>query len=260
MIQFSLKNRIIKTDRPAFVMGIVNVTPDSFYAKSRGGADRAFQLIEEGADILDLGAESTRPGFTEVPVEEEIKRLIPVIKEIRKHSDIALSIDTRKKKVFEACVNEGADILNDVSSFDFDSEMAAFCGKNDFPVILTHIFPHDRNENNPEILDELDSWFNKKIIYAEENGISRNKLILDPGIGFGKSFEENMTLIKECGKICNGSYPVMMALSRKRCIGQMIGNMEADRLEGTVKADLLAIQNGAVFIRVHDVKEHINAF
>lgn len=268
-ISFQLKNRIIETSHKAFVMGIVNVTPDSFYEKSRGGSERAFQLIEEGADILDLGAESTRPGFTEVPVEEEIKRLIPVIREIRRVSDIPLSIDTRKKAVFEACYNEGADILNDVSSFDFDPDTASFCGKNDIPVILTHTFPHGREDNLSDeekklapsrILHVLSEYFEKKISLVTSYGLSTEKIIVDPGIGFGKTFEENMTLIENCGKLCDSKYQVMMALSRKRCIGQMIGDMNADRLQGTIDADLLAIQKGASFIRVHDVAPHIQAF
>lgn len=266
MISFPLKTRTVETSRKAFVMGIVNITPDSFYEKSRGGIERALKLIEEGADILDLGAESTRPGFTEVPVEEEIRRLIPVIKEIRKKSNIPLSIDTRKKAVFEACFTEGADILNDVSSFDFDSSMAEFCGKENVPVILTHTYPHGREkelENNgiksgsSDIIAELSEYFEKRISLVTSFGLDSEKIIVDPGIGFGKTYEENLDLINNCGKLCGGKYRVMMALSRKRCIGQMIGDMEADRLQGTVDADLIAIKNGAEFIRVHDVDAHV---
>ncbi len=250
-------------------MGIVNVTPDSFYSESRGGIERAVKLMEEGADILDLGAESTRPGFTEVPVEEEIARLIPVIKEIRKISDIPLSIDTRKKAVFEACFEEGADILNDVSSFQFDPETAVFCGEKNIPVILTHAYPHGREKELEgegkergcdDIVSELSSFFDKQLLLPFSLGLNPDKVIVDPGIGFGKTFAENMDLIENCGKLCDGKYSVMMALSRKRCIGQMIGDMNADRLQGTIEADLKAIEKGASFIRVHDVLAHIKAF
>lgn len=266
MIRFPLKTKVIETSRKAFVMGIVNVTPDSFYAESRGGIERAVHLIEEGADILDLGAESTRPGFTEVSVEEEVARLIPVIKEIRKISDIPLSIDTRKKAVFEACYDEGADILNDVSSFDFDPETAVFCGKNNIPVILTHTYPHGREKilesegkesGSLDIVKELSDYFEKRLFLPLSLGLNPERVIVDPGIGFGKTFAENMELIVNCGKLCSGKYPVMMALSRKRCIGQMIGDMNADRLQGTIDADLKAIENGATFIRVHDVLPHV---
>ncbi|MCQ2584130.1 MAG: dihydropteroate synthase [Treponema sp.] len=266
MITFPLISGRIQTPNKAFVMGIVNITSDSFYEQSRGGVERAFRLIEEGADILDLGAESTRPGFTEVPVQEEISRLIPVIREIRRKTDIPISIDTRKKPVFEACFNEGADILNDVSSFDFDSSMAEFCGKNNVPVILTHTYPHGR-ENDPAFVNrdlktlvpELSEYFEKRIALAASFGLNPERVIVDPGIGFGKTFEENVELIRTCGKLCDGKYSVMMALSRKRVIGQLMGDMQADRLQRTIDADMDAVKNGAVFLRVHDVHAHIQA-
>lgn len=138
MIELKLASKTIKSDLPAFVMGIVNATPDSFFSQSRGGIERALQLIEEGADILDLGAESTRPGSEYVSEEEEIRRLIPLIKEIRKHSDIPLSIDTRKAAVFKAAVEAGADILNDISALEDEPELADFCAENKLPVILMH--------------------------------------------------------------------------------------------------------------------------
>jgi len=266
MITFPLISGRIQTPKKAFVMGIVNITSDSFYEQSRGGVERAFRLIEEGADILDLGAESTRPGFTDVPVQEEIKRLIPVIREIRRKTDIPISIDTRKKPVFEACFNEGADILNDVSSFDFDPDMAVFCGKNNIPVILTHTYSHGR-ENTPDaqnrdintLIPELSEYFEKRIALSASFGLNPERVIVDPGIGFGKTYEENVELINNCGKLCDGKYSVMMALSRKRVIGQLIGDMNADRLQGTIDADMTAVKNGAVFLRVHDVSAHIQA-
>lgn len=261
MLKFGLKNRTITTQKKAFVVGILNVTPDSFYEKSRGGVEKAFQLINDGADILDIGAESTRPGFTEVPVDEEINRIIPVLKEIRKVSDIPISIDTRKSRVFEACYNEGADIINDVASFEFDPNMASLAGKLQVPVILTHIFHgiEAERKTDPEVLKTLSDYFEDKMNLCRQNGIAESKVIIDPGIGFGKTFEENMKLITECGKLCDGKYNIMMALSRKRCIGQMMGDMSADRLEGTLKADLLAIESGARFIRVHDVLESVRS-
>lgn len=267
MKTFPLSSKTISTERRAFVAGIVNVTSDSFYAKSRGGTERAIQLIEEGADILDLGAESTRPGFIPVPVEEEIRRLVPVIREIRKFSSIPISIDTRKKPVFEACMNEGADILNDVSSFSYDPDMEKFVATYGIPVILTHTFPHGREETlenqTPEeaagIVAELSDYFEKIIASVTSQGLSENKIIIDPGIGFGKTYGENVELIRNCGKLCDGKYNIMMALSRKRVIGQMMGDMAADRLLGTIEADVTAVLGGAGFVRVHDVAEHVKA-
>ncbi|MCF0242760.1 MAG: dihydropteroate synthase [Treponema sp.] len=257
MQKLILRDRILSTEKKAFIAGILNVTPDSFYSESRGGVEKAFSLIEEGADILDIGAESTRPGFTEVSVDEELLRLLPVIRQIRKKSNIPISIDTRKAQVFKACLDEGVDILNDVSALDFDSKMKDVVSASNVPVIMTHTFPHDRNENSPKIIKEISIYFENKIKFAELNGIKKDKIIIDPGIGFGKSFEENMILINECGKLCAGKFPIMMALSRKRCIGQMIGDMEKNRLEGTVYANIKAVEAGARIIRVHDVKEHV---
>lgn len=262
MITFPLNSGRIQTDKRAFVMGIVNITPDSFYAKSRGGVERAFSLMEEGADILDLGAESTRPGFQPVSVQEELARLLPVIREIRRKSDIPISIDTRKKAVFEACFNEGADILNDVSSFGFDPENAVFCGENNIPVILTHAYEHGREDvvgkGNPDIIiSELSAYFEERLKVAFEKGLSPDRVIVDPGIGFGKTYDENIELIRNCGKICDGKYHVMMALSRKRIIGQIMGDMVADRLAGTIESNLTAVLGGATFIRVHDVLDHV---
>lgn len=267
MKTFPLSSRNLSTDKSVFIAGIVNVTSDSFYAKSRGGAERAIQLIEEGADILDLGAESTRPGFTAVPVHEEIRRLVPVIREIRKYSAIPISIDTRKRAVFEACMNEGADILNDVSSFSYDPDMEKFVASYNIPVILTHTFPHGREEGlakqTPEeasaIISEVSDYFEKIISSVTAKGLSENKIIIDPGIGFGKTYGENVELIRNCGKLCDGKYNIMMALSRKRVIGQMMGDMTADRLSGTIEADITAVLGGASFVRVHDVAEHVKA-
>ena len=182
-----LKDRIITTEMPAFVMGIVNATPDSFWEGSRGGENIALKLIDEGADIIDIGGESTRPGAAYVPAEEEIRRVIPVIKKIRSVSSVAISIDTRKKEVMEAAVSEGADILNDVSALEDDETIASFAAEKGIPVI------------------------------------------------------------------CGGTYPVLMALSRKTCIGEMTGKRAEDRLAGTIAANMIAVMSGASVVRVHDV-------
>lgn len=256
-----LKNRTIETQRPAFVMGIVNITPDSFWSESRGSVERAMKLIEEGADILDLGAESTRPwGYVEVDAEEEIKRILPVIRQIRKESDIPLSIDTRKSIVMKSMYNEGADILNDVSALEDDKAMASVVAKIKIPVILMHRFLQDEKERKPEsdIVGVVSKYLFNRIKYALDNGIEKEKIIIDSGIGFGKTNEENIELIKCGNKICNEEYPVLMALSRKRVIGYMTDKTVEDRLYGTLAADMIAVQNGAFMIRVHDVTPAID--
>ena len=262
MLSLNLKNRTITTDKSAFVMGIVNTTPDSFWSESRGGIERAFALIEEGADILDLGAESTRPGSSYISEEEEIKRLLPVIKEIRNHSDIPLSIDTRKKNVMKASFDAGADILNDISALEDDKEMASFCAESEIPVILMHKRgnPSTMQDNTEysNVFDEVNSYLKRRVEYALAAGIKKDKIILDPGIGFGKDLDSNITLVNCCGELLDGEYPVLMALSRKTCIGQITNREVKDRLSGTLALDLIAVQQGAFMVRVHDVKETVD--
>lgn len=256
-MELQLASRKISTDMDAFVMGIVNCTPDSFYEKSRGGLELALKLIEDGADILDIGGESTRPGSLYVDESEEINRVVPVIREIRKHSDIPISVDTRKYAVMKACLDAGADILNDVSALEDDERLVSLAAQTSIPVILMHKrgIPSEMQKSTDygDIFREVDSYLSSRADYAARNGISESKIIVDPGIGFGKSLEGNVLLIKKCGQLCGGKYPVLMALSRKTCIGQMTGRDASDRLFGTVAANLISVQNGASLVRVHDV-------
>ncbi len=259
MKELKLRDRTIRTDKPAFVMGIVNATPDSFFSGSRGSIERALSLIDEGADILDIGGESTRPGSEYVPLEEEIKRVVPLVREIRKNSDIPISIDTRKFDVMKACLGEGADILNDISALEDDSSLASLCAESGIPVILMHKrgIPSEMQKKTDykDIFDEVDSYLSSRVEFALKSGIKSDKIILDPGIGFGKDTAGNFTLIKRCGELCGGKYPVLMALSRKTCIGNVTGRDVDDRLSGTLAADILSVLHGAFMIRVHDVKE-----
>lgn len=261
--EFSLAQRKIFTELPAFVMGILNATPDSFFDESRGGIERAFNLIEEGADIIDIGGESTRPGSSYLSEEDELQRIIPVIQEIRKHSEIPISVDTRKLNVMKAAFDAGADILNDISALEDESKLAEFCAKEKIPVILMHKrgIPSQMQKNTEykNIFDEVNSYLKDRVKFALENGIEKNKIILDPGIGFGKNIAGNLELIKNCGKFLNGEYPVLMALSRKSCIGEITGREVGERLTGTITADLISVINGASFVRVHDVKETVDS-
>lgn len=262
MISLKLAEKTISTDLNAFVMGIVNATPDSFWEKSRGGAEDAFRLIDEGADILDIGGESTRPGSAYVSEEEEIKRVIPVIEEIRKKSDIPVSVDTRKMSVFKAAYEAGADILNDVSALEDSPELADFCAEKKVPVILMHKrgIPVEMQNNTDyqNIFNEVNDYLLERACFAESRGIESEKIILDPGIGFGKNLDGNLQLIKDIGKLGNGKYMTLMALSRKTCIGQMTGKDISERMAGTLAADLISVMKGAQMVRVHDVKETVD--
>ena len=264
------QNRAI-TERPAFVMGIVNATPDSFFEGSRGGIERALRLIQEGADILDIGGESTRPGYTPVSTEEEIARIIPLIQAVRRESGLPISVDTTKLEVFKAASAAGADIWNDVTALagaqpkDTENtstdgtalslsepvkESALFIAKTGASVILMH--------TGPGSVKEVSDFLGQRVVYCLSQGISSEKIIVDPGIGFGKTFEENLALIKEPLALCGGRYPVLMALSRKRCIGEMTDRSVEERLAGTLAADMISVQQGAKIIRVHDVSAAID--
>jgi len=257
MKKLVLADRTVTTENPAFVMGIVNVTPDSFWKESRGGAEHAAQLIDEGADVLDVGGESSRPGAEYVSEEEEIARIIPVIRSIRKRSSVPISVDTRKRSVMEAAVSEGADILNDISALEDDPLLGAYAASVKIPVILMHKRGNpaimQNNTSYGDVFAEVDSYLTGRAEYARSCGISADRIIVDPGIGFGKNLAANVVLIGRCGQLCGGAYPVLMALSRKSCIGEMTGQPVEKRLPGTLAADVLSVQRGAFMIRVHDV-------
>ena len=272
MLQLKLGKKHAATERDAFVMGIVNATPDSFYSESRGGVERALELIKEGADILDIGGESTRPGYTPIGAEEEISRIMPIIEAVRKESSIPISIDTNKLKVFKAAFAAGADIWNDITALsgtgkpDGDEEKSAdgtaaaygeprweaadFLAKTGASVILMH--------TGSASVQEVSDFLGQRAIFCISNGVASDKIILDPGIGFGKTLEENLELIRQPEAICGGRYPVLMALSRKRCIGDMTGRPTEERLAGTLAADMISVQKGAKIIRVHDVSSTID--
>lgn len=251
---------VIRTERPAFVMGILNVTPDSFWEKSRAGADAALRMADEGADMIDIGGESTRPGFVPVDADEEIRRIVPVIREIRRHSRIPVSVDTRKAVVMRAAADEGADMLNDVSALEDDPEIADVAAEAGLSVVLMHRFTGDEDTRtgSPDILGEVGAYLDRRAEFAVSRGILPERIIVDPGIGFGKTFAENTALIGNSAALCGGKYPVMMALSRKRCIGTMTGRPVEDRLAGTLAADMISVLGGARIVRVHDVRETVD--
>lgn len=263
MKTLNLKNRAVTTELPAFVMGIVNATPDSFFDKSRGGLDAALRLIDEGADILDIGGESTRPGSEYVEAEEEIRRVIPVIEGVRKVSDIPISVDTRKFEVMKAAFEAGADILNDISALEDDVRLAPFCAEAGIPVILMHKRGNpstmQKNTVYENVFDEVNEYLKSRVDFALKEGIAPEKIWLDPGIGFGKNVPDNFELMRRCGELLGGKYPVLMALSRKSCIGEVTGRDVQGRLSGTLTADVLSVLRGASMIRVHDVKEAVDS-
>ncbi len=254
--------RLLSTRRPALVMGILNATADSFWENSRAlslseGIEKALALVEEGADILDIGAESTRPGAAYVEAEVELERVIPLVEGIRRYSQIPISIDTRKATVMAAAAAAGADILNDISALDDDPLMAELAARLELTVILMHKQGEPRTmQEHPvyaDVVTEVRSFLLEKARAAENAGIAGNRIILDPGIGFGKKYQDNCALLSRLADITASGYPVLVGLSRKSCIGQMTGRDTADRLAGTLAANIVAVRNGARILRVHDV-------
>lgn len=258
----NLAGRTIHTELPAFIMGIVNVTPDSFWEGSRAGdtgLELALSLIEAGADILDIGGESTRPGSAYVDENEEIGRIVPLIKQIRAQSSIPISVDTRKSGVLKAAIEAGADLLNDVSALADDETMASVAARLSIPVVLMHKkgIPETMQQGiqYDDVVSEVCDFLAGRVQYALDAGIIPDRIILDPGIGFGKRHEDNVALIRNIDRLLELGYPVMMALSRKSSIGQMTGKTVDKRMAGSLCANMFAVQKGAGYLRVHDVEE-----
>ncbi|MEM5948786.1 dihydropteroate synthase [Spirochaetia bacterium 38H-sp] len=245
------------------IMGIVNVTPDSFFAGSRAlgidAAERALAMVEQGADIIDVGGESTRPGSDYVRMDEELERVVPVVEEIRKRSDVPISVDTRKAEVARAALDAGADVINDVSALEDDEALAALVAQRGVPVVLMHKkgTPKDM-QNNPyydNAVAQVLFYLLKRAEYAVSCGIDRSKIIIDPGFGFGKRVEDNIALLRNADVFVKSGYPVLIGLSRKSFIGFTVGRDVEDRLAGTLACHYHAADCGVAILRVHDVAE-----
>ncbi len=245
------------------VMGIVNVTPDSFYdggnffSRERA-VEHALRLVADGADVIDIGGESTRPGSAPTPLEEELLRVIPVIEALRKESDVPVSIDTYKAEVARKAIAAGADIVNDISALSFDPRMVDVAAQSGVPVVLQHIKGTPRNmQTNPsydDVIEEMTQFFVERIGFATKHGIEEGNIIIDPGIGFGKRLQDNLRIIRELRRFKELGRPVLIGTSMKSFLGQIAGSdrME-DRVEGTLASVAVSISNGADMVRVHDV-------
>ncbi|NLI30157.1 MAG: dihydropteroate synthase [Nitrospiraceae bacterium] len=246
-------------------MGVINVTPDSFsdggrYREPASAVDHALHLVAEGADILDIGGESTRPGAEPVSAEEELLRTIPVIEQLARTVSVPISIDTCKAEVARRALEAGASIINDISGFRFDPDMPAVAARYQAGVCLMHIrgTPRDMQINPvyeamiPEIMDYL----RESIALARAAGVADSHIMLDPGIGFGKTFEQNLMILNRLDEFTELGYPLLVGVSRKAFLGRILGNAPVtERLEATAAAVAIAAYNGAHVVRVHDVKE-----
>jgi dihydropteroate synthase len=247
-------------------MGIVNCNADSFFPPSRALAGKAMErtlvLADEGAGIIDLGAESTRPGAAYISAGEEMERLIPVIEAVRRRSSIPLSVDTRKAEVAGPCLDAGADMINDISALEDDPGMGRVCGEKKAAVILMHKkgTPADmqKDPRYTETAAEVGAYLEAAADRAIRQGVLPDRIILDPGIGFGKKLEDNLDILARLAEICRRGYPVLVGLSRKTFIGELTGRPAADRLAGTLAAEAWSVFRGARIIRVHDVRETVD--
>lgn len=244
-------------------MGIVNITPDSFYDggahfESDTAVKHSLQLLEEGADILDLGGQSTRPGSQPVGAEEELARVLPVLRELRSKTNAWISIDTYRSDVAQACLEQGADMINDVSSFRMDPGMPAVVSKYDAPVVCMHfmesLHPMPANPQYRDLFGEILKFFDETLAIAEAAGIARDRILVDPGIGFGKNLDHNLQIVRGLSFLQPLGCPITAGPSRKSFLGKISGLPAADRLEGTAAAAALCVQQGAHILRVHDVR------
>lgn len=250
------------------VVGILNVTPDSFsdggrYRDPEAAVARGIQMAEEGADVIDIGGESTRPGSQPVPAEEELGRVLPVLRGLRRALSLPISIDTYKAEVARRALDEGADIVNDVSALRFDPEMAAVVARERVPVVLMHMQGTPQTmqlaPRYRDVAAEVAAFLRERMETATAAGIDRERILLDPGIGFGKTLEHNLTLLRKLPSLAALGRPLLVGVSRKAFIGRILG-VEADqRLEGSLAAAVAAVLGGARLVRVHDVKETVRA-
>lgn len=262
-MKLKFKDKELILGERTLVMGILNITPDSFsdggkYNNIEAALKQAEKLIDDGADIIDIGGESTRPGHIQISSEEEITRVVPVIERIKKELNPIISIDTYKYDVAEAAIKAGADIVNDIWGLQYDNgEMAEIVKKYDVPLIAMH------NQNDEiyreDVMDSLKKFFDKTYEIAKKYGIEKEKIILDPGLGFGKNVEQNIELMSKLEILCANA-PVLLGASKKRFIGKLLNDLPFDeRVEGTVATTVIGIQKGVSIVRVHNVLENKRA-
>ncbi len=257
-----LKNTTLKLSTRTYLMGIVNVTPNSFsdgghYYEPARAIAHGLQLAADGADILDIGGESTRPGAEAVPVAQEIQRVVPVIEALARQTGLPISIDTYKAETARAALSAGAEIVNDISGLRFDPAMAKTIAEADAACILMHIKGTPRNmQQNPhydDVLAEISAYLQESVNIATQSGIDPAKIMVDPGIGFGKRFEDNIVIHQGLKKLLALDKPIVFGSSRKSFLGKILGLPPEQRLEGSLVSATVAVLNGAHIIRAHDV-------
>ena len=258
------RNRNVDLSSGTHIMGVLNVTPDSFsdggkFFKSDDAVSQGMKMIEEGADMIDVGGESTRPGSDPLPTEEELSRVIPVIEALSKKTDVPVSIDTYKAEVARRALDAGAQMINDISALRFDPKMKEVASEYKVPIVLMHIkgTPKEmqKDPSYEDVIAEITEYLRQSIKIAQDAGIAREKIIIDPGIGFGKRLRDNLNILKNLRKFSILRCPILIGCSRKSFIGRVLDLPVEERSEGSLAALAVAVMNGANIVRVHDVKE-----
>lgn len=254
-------NREFQETGHTYILGILNVTPDSFSDGGRWNNPEAAlahteQMIADGADIIDIGGESTRPGYTMLSDEEEIARVTPMIELVKKHFDIPISVDTYKSAAAKAALEAGADLVNDIWGLKYDAALAGVIAQAGVPCCLMH---NRQTADYTDFRKELLADLRETVAIAKQAGIADDKIILDPGVGFGKTYEHNLTAINHLEELQSLGYPVLLGTSRKSVIGLTLDLPAAERVEGTLVTTVFGVMKQAMFVRVHDVKENARA-
>jgi dihydropteroate synthase len=261
---FNFSKRVLKLSSRTHLMGILNVTPDSFsdggkFSEIEDAVRHGIKMAQEGADIIDVGGESTRPGSDPVTLEEELSRVIPVIEALSKELDIPISIDTYKSELAQKALDAGAEMINDISALRFDPRMKEIAAERRVPIVLMHIKGTPKNmQENPyydDVIQEITNYLQESIQLGKDAGIRRENIIIDPGIGFGKRLQDNLNILKNLKKFLILDCPILVGPSRKSFIGRILDLPVEERLEGSLAALAVSIMNGANIIRVHDVRE-----
>lgn len=254
-------NRLFDVGNDCYVMGILNVTPDSFsdggkWNNLEAAREHTARMIEEGASIIDIGGESTRPGHVQISDQEEIDRVLPVIEMVKSSFDIPVSIDSYKSQVVEAALKAGADLVNDIWGLKYDRKVAELIARYQVPCCLMHNREKAEYEN---FVEDMCRDLRDSLAIARSVGIPDDKIILDPGVGFGKTYEHNLTAVWHLERLVELGYPVLLATSRKGFIGRTLDLPTDQRVEGTMVTTVIGVEKGASFVRVHDVKENLRA-
>lgn len=250
--------RDFSTTGHTYLMGILNITPDSFsdggkWNRPDAALRHAEQMIAEGADVIDIGGESTRPGYTLLSDDEEISRVVPIIESVKKEFDIPVSIDTYKSGVAKAALAAGADLVNDIWGLKYDNKLGEVIAKAKVPCCLMH---NRENADYKDFRSDLLADLQETVELAEKAGIAKDKIILDPGVGFGKTYENNLTAIHHLDDLHTLGFPILLGTSRKSVIGLTLDLPATERVEGTLATTVFGVIQGAMFVRVHDVKEN----